>query len=100
MIEYTLVMGIIVTIIFAMGPMIRRGLQGMIKVVSDQVGNQEASEQLFDDQGHLESSFTKVDARFVKNIQDQYGRTTYAYGDRIETTSNVYLNLGFTPDNR
>ena len=36
--EYTIVLGVIVIVMSAMGPMIKRGTQSLIKVVADQVG--------------------------------------------------------------
>jgi len=57
--EYLLVIGAVVMIMFAMSMLIKRGTQGMIKVVADQIGDQINAEQNFDDGGFLESSYTR-----------------------------------------
>ena len=109
MIEYTIVIGIIIIVMFAMTPLIKRGTQCMIKVVADQIGNQKNADQtafqgtgntLSNTEGYLKSSYTSA-----RNIQDQEtqetaGSMTFIHGDRIDTFSNVLLNLGFTEDTK
>ena len=58
--EYTIVLGVIVIVMSAMGPMIKRGTQSLIKVVADQVGAQQNAEQKFDESGHLEASYAST----------------------------------------
>ena len=98
LIEYTLIIGIVVIIIFAMNPIMKRGIQGMVKVVADQIGNQNASEQTFnsDTEGYLMNSYTDSRVNMDKRTQDRLGVITYEYGDATNTDSNVMMNLGFT----
>jgi hypothetical protein len=94
--EYTMVISAVMMILFAMGPMIKRGSQSMIKLTADQIGNQADSEQEFDDSGHLESSETKSSSRSETGLREKWGWTEYAYNEQAETSSEVSLNLGFT----
>lgn len=107
MIEYTIVIGIIIVVMFAMTPLIKRGTQGIIKVVADQIGNQQNADQLAfrgpnntldNSEGYLKSSYT-----WGRNIQDEetqetVGSTTFVHADQADIFSNVQLNLGFTPE--
>ena len=96
--EYTILLGVIVLIMFAMGPMIKRGTQSLIKVVADQVGTQQNAEQSFDDRGHLESSYTSARGSADKQTMDLLGTTTYVFDDTTDTASNALINLGFTEE--
>lgn len=96
--EYTIVLGVIVLVMFAMGPMLKRGTQSLIKVVADQVGVQQNAEQKFDDSGHLESSYTAARGTMDKQTQDFIGDMTYIFNDATTTTSNALVNLGFTEE--
>ncbi len=98
-IEYTMILGVIAMILFAMNTMVKRGIQGMIKVVADQVGNQESAEQRFDDTGHMETSSAHIRADLDKVTGEFGGVTTYIYGDVTETGSTTVTNLGFTEEN-
>lgn len=94
--EYTMILGILVLVMFGMGPMLQRGVQSLIKLVSDQVGVQENAEQKFDESGHLESAYISTRSTTNKNIKDVLGITNYVFRDTVETTSNALINLGFT----
>lgn len=95
--EYTIVIGVIILAMFAMSKMLQRGTQGMIKVVSDQVGIQENSEQTFDEGGgFLESAYTSTRSNIDKTKQEFLGSTSYIFGDSTLTESNALINLGFT----
>ena len=97
--EYVLVIGVVVLIIIAMSTMVRRGTQGMIKVVADQVGDQLNAEQRFDDTGFLENSYTSTRTRIDKTKEESLGITTYIFGDATTSESSVHINMGFTEDN-
>ena len=96
--EYTLILGILVLVIFGMGPMIRRGLQGLIKFTADQVGVQRNAEQKFDKSGHLESTYISTRSTTRKRTRDVLGMTNYVFSDSVETTSDALINLGFTEE--
>ena len=94
--EYTLVLGVIAVILFAMNPFLKRTTQGMIKFVADQVGNQKNSDQAFDNSGHLENSYTRTSSFGLKQTRENVGITGYSYNDTTRTNTTTSLNLGFT----
>lgn len=96
--EYTIVLGAIIIVMFSMGPMIKRGLQSLIKVVADQVGVQNGADQRFDEAGHLEESYIATRGSMDKQTQEITGTTRYIYDDLSTTGSNALINLGFTKD--
>lgn len=99
LVEYSLIIGIVAMILMAMNVTIKRGIQGMVKVVADQVGTQINAEQKFDKSGHMESSYTSVRSDTDKRRTEQAGVVSYLYNDSIETNSKTVSNLGFQPTN-
>jgi uncharacterized protein (UPF0333 family) len=96
--EYTIIIGIIVIVLFVMNPLMKRGIQGMIKVVADQIGTQQNSDQQFDESGHLESSYVATRTSLDKQTRDFVGETNYTYGDVTYTDTETFINLGFTEE--
>ena len=97
--EYVLVIGAVVMVLFAMSMVIKRGTQGMIKVVADQVGNQVNSEQDFASGAFLRESYSSTRSDTSKSKTEWLGQTIYTYEDAISTTSNTIINMGFTAQN-
>ena len=98
MLEYVVVVGVVITILFAMNTMIRRGLQGFIKVTADQIGTQQNAEQDFNS-AYLVSSNVSTYSRTVKQQNDRYGVDGYGYnypGDVTQTDSVSLTNLGIS----
>ena len=96
-VEYGLLLGIVVSVLIAVSPMVRRATQGMVKLVSDQIGNQVNAEQDGGSQGYLEDSYTlsQVDAR--KRTIEYLGETEFIFdGTQTKTISTATTNLGFT----
>ena len=54
--EYTIIVGIVTVVLYYMGTGIKRGVQSLVKVTADQMGNQQNSDQDFNDtqQGYME----------------------------------------------
>lgn len=96
MVEYTVILGIIVTVVFFMTPLLKRGIQGMIKITADQIGFQENADQRFDDKGHMEAMYSLSRSQTNKTISETPGSVIYSYNDRISTESQTSSNLGFT----
>ena len=96
--EYTIVIGTVVLIIFAMSTMVKRGTQGMIKVVADQIGVQENAEQSFDDTGHLVNSYTSTRTTGDKTRIEFNTTVSYIFGDVTISESTTVVNLGFSND--
>src|SRR3989338_416546 len=93
--EYTVLLGVIVLVMFGMGPMLKRGVQSLIKFVADQVGVQQNAEQKFDESGHLESTYISTRSTTDKRTR---GTANYMFSDSVETTSDALINLGFTEE--
>ncbi len=96
--EYTLILGILALVMFGMGPMFKRGIQSLIKLVADQVGVQRNAEQKFDESGHMESTYISTRSTTRKRTRDVLGTTNYIFSDEAETISNALINLGFTEE--
>lgn len=97
-VEYTLLLGVMISLLIAMTPMVRRAGEGMVKVVSDHVGVQANAEAIGGDYGHLESAHTYTDIESSKNIKERLGTTQYGYDDDTTfTSSTMIMNQGYTP---
>jgi Flp pilus assembly pilin Flp len=97
--EYTMIVGVIVMVLMAMNMTIKRGIQGMIKTVADQVGTQVNAEQKFDETGHLERAYTSARSETDKTREEFAGNTRYIYDDLVTTGSDSVNNLGFQKEN-
>jgi Flp pilus assembly pilin Flp len=98
LIEYTMIIGVIVAILMAMSTMIKRGLQGMIKVTADQIGNQENADQRFDESGHMVRSYSSTRASGDTLTTELMGEKSYQYSDTVRTESMTVSNLGFAEE--
>ena len=101
-VEYTMVLSLIMVVILAMQPMIKRAGQGMIKLMADQIGNQqEADQRSFYansiTEGHMERAIARTQAVMDSQTVEFLGMTNYVSDDRIETDSEQQSNLGFAP---
>jgi hypothetical protein len=97
-IEYTLLIGILITVLLAMTPMIRRGIQAMVKVMSDKVGVQQNAEQIGGRYGQLVNSRTYTETKQDDVIGERLGAVTKDYtDDEVYSETTAYLNQGFLP---
>jgi len=100
--EYTMVITVIILVLFAMNTMIKRGIQGMIKVVADQIGHQVNAEQPNDERGLLENSYMSTRAIYDKTTSQTPGvgvaTIVYTYADEVFMDQNATVNLGFTEE--
>ncbi|MBZ0165295.1 MAG: hypothetical protein K8I00_00710, partial [Candidatus Omnitrophica bacterium] len=96
MIEYTTIMITIIAIVAAMSTIIRRGSQGWIKLVADQIGVQNLADQKFNDirQSQLDSSYSLVRSDTQKRTLEVAGVINYIFDDVIQTDGNQVLNMG------
>ena len=94
-VEYTLLFGILAMLLIAMSPMVKRGVQGMVKTVADQLGNQQEADQEGGDKGYLVNSYTLSHSDTQKRVRESGSRTTYEFSDQTTTRGNVLTNLGF-----
>jgi Flp pilus assembly pilin Flp len=107
--EYTVIVGIVVVILSYMGTGIKRGVQSLVKVTADQVGNQQNSDQDFNDtqQGYMEGSNTQMQENRNKQATESgyiiptTGVAMYQagtnYNESSETITNSITNGGFNP---
>lgn len=100
--EYTVVLGVVVVVALAMTPLLKRGTQGMIKVVADQIGVQKDSDQKYnlEEGGFLQSSITNRSARTYKGIVDVTGNIEYIFDDRVYTDSVAIIDQGRTRNSK
>jgi hypothetical protein len=94
-VEYTVLLGIVVTFLLAMTPMFRRGVSGLVRTVSDQVGRQNESDQPGGDSGHLVNSY--IITRMNKDVttRNRAGVVSYLYAqDLMDVTIKQESNLG------
>ena len=110
MIEYTIIVGIITLVLYYMGTSIKRGMQSLIKVTADQVGNQANSDQDFTDsqEGYLIVSNTETQANKIKQVTEigyipqvagRIMRAIQLIMSLLYTMTNTISNGGFTPSN-
>ena len=95
-VEYTIVIGVVILIIFAMGPMMKRGIQSLIKTVADEIGIQRNADQRLDGGSYLASSEGSTNSTVDKQIGGTSGTTVYFFNDTTVTTSRAVVE-GFNP---
>lgn len=97
--EYTVISGIVIMILLAMNMTIKRGIQGMIKSVADQIGLQINAEQNFNEiTGYMESQRSTTYASMDKTTREFIGVTNYIYDDAIRSNSTTITHLGFVEE--
>ena len=98
-IEYTILIGVLVTVLIAMTPMMRRGIQGMVKIMADQVGNQEGAEQTGGRFGQLINSTSYSESRRTTQMGERLGESTKTDDDEVYSQTSTYSNQGFSETN-
>ena len=106
--EYILLIGIVTVALTFMGPLFKRGLQSVVKVTADQIGDQRNADQDIvardpdnpvEGISFLKSSSTNVASSVFKNV------TTPGYGgladvlvsENTDTNSESVTDLGYAP---
>ena len=108
--EYTIVVGIITVVLFYMGTGIKRGVQSLVKVTADQVGNQQNADQDFNDvqQGFMQGSKSTTQESKNKQITElgyipvsgvPVYVTNTTVNEYFDTVTNTATNGGFSPGN-
>ena len=108
--EYTIIVGIVTVALYYMGTSIKRGMQSLVKVTADQVGNQQNSDQDFTDyqQGYMIGTNTQSQESRTKQVIEtgyipQGGNDIYAgntaFDESTFSETNTLTNGGFTPSN-
>ena len=99
LLEYVSLVGIAVIVLITMSTFMRRGIQGMVRTVSDQIGDQQGAEQRFDDTGHLINAVTVTRSTIDKQTRERVGVVNYIFSDSTQTQTTTFLNAGFTRRN-
>ncbi|GEM_PF-4663835 len=94
LIEYSMVIGIVVAILVAMQPLIKRSTQGMIKLVADQIGIQNQSDQPFDSSSYLNITYSTTRTTLFEERTEHNTMANYIYSDISVTHSTQVMNLG------
>lgn len=96
LLEYSLIVGIVTLVCFNMGTFLKRGTQGMIKTVADQLGDQREADQRFVvEDGFLRKSDIVVDASKETSTGEIAGVVTKYYYDRAHSQTTSEASLGF-----
>jgi hypothetical protein len=99
--EYAIVVSAVAFLLFAMTPLIKRGIQSLTLTVADQIGNQGNSDQRFDPASGAPSrsqSLLQISNVITRtNVQKtEAGYGTYVYNDAVATDSETTVSLGVT----
>lgn len=103
-----MLIGILTVVLFYMGTGMKRGVQSLVKVTADQVGNQQNSDQDFDNpqQGYMVSSLSNVQEYDQRQVTEtgyipKTGNAVYVtnegYNEATYSSSNTVTNAGFIP---
>jgi len=106
--EYTMLIGILTVVLMYMGTAIRRGVQSLVKVTADQIGNQQNADQDFNDTQQGFMLATNDAEQVINNKQTTEigyipasGIPVYlsntSFNDTTEMMTNTITNGGFVP---
>jgi predicted PurR-regulated permease PerM len=106
--EYTIIVGIVVVLLTYMGTSIKRGVQSLVKVAADQVGDQSNADQDFNDaqQGYMIASNTVMsdtnnkqvtETGYIPQSGNAFYRTQTNFDETTYTMTNSITNGGFSP---
>ena len=105
--EYTMIAGIITLVLFYMGTAIKRGVQSLVKITADQVGNQQNADQDFNDiqSGYMVASNSSAQDANNKQVSEfgyipASGNAVYVattvYNEYSDVVTNSITNGGFS----
>ena len=95
--EYAILISLVVAIMMALFPLVKRGTQSFIRAGADEIGNQEDADQDFNsDTGFTNASGQATNSDSYTIRRDWPGMTGLYTNTTDTTVSNTYSNLGFT----
>ena len=97
--EYVLLIGIVTLALVYMGTDLKRGLQSVVKVTADQMGNQVQSDQDFDmttQKGFLLNSTSNTWQKQQTIKEEMFGDTRTQEGIFTESLTNSITNTGLS----
>lgn len=93
--EYTMLFGILTSLLIAMTPLLRQGIQGMVKGVADQIGIQQNADQRGGSKGYLVNYLASTSINREKNVRERLGDVTYNFiTDETSTQSETFSIIG------
>ena len=96
-VEYIIIIGIVITALYAMGPLFKRGTQSLIKATSDQLAAQNRADQDFSyDASHLDIMTTRTGTSSQRNVQETNYAVNTLVSEATDTFSNMTTNMGFS----
>ncbi len=98
--EYSTVLLLVLSIFVTMNVFVKRGAQGLIRMVADEVGNQQRGDQVFNVAGHVLESYAVSRGRTDRETReglDGQGVLNYVSRDSSVVTANAHFNLGTGP---
>ena len=87
--EYLLLIGIVVVAVSFMGTDFKRGIQSILKITADQLGNQAQADQDFEQQksGLMRSALTNTQSTQARRVNEYHGVINLATTDTTQTNS-------------
>ena len=97
LLEYLMILGVVIAVLVAFGPLFKRGIQAVVRLTADQLQTQANAEQkVTSTSGYLIDQFSLSDIDNNKNRVEYLGDTSYNFDDQETVKSNSQANLGFT----
>lgn len=97
MLEYMILVGVVTIVLVALGPLFKRGIQAVVRLVADQLQTQANAEQKVTPiSGYLIDQYSSASDKNLKWKTDVLGDILYNYEDSENVQSNSSSNLGFT----
>ncbi len=98
-IEYVFLFSVVSAIAIVLSPLMRRGIQSMVKSVADQIAPQICAEQKGGLDGGLERYESNMAMGQRRRVLERLGNVTYSYEDGGTWISSYQAsNTGFVPD--
>lgn len=102
LVEYSILIGIAIAVLFVMSPMIKRITQSMVKVVSDEVGFQHEADQGNREDGGLINTLSRAESDRAQQRLEWVNATghslEYRYAEDQTTFTTTNSSLGTRKD--
>lgn len=93
-VEYSLLLGVIIAVALVLTPMVKRGTQGMVKIVADEVGYQQNAEQ----KGEGGLIFTNVQTGIDRQQRKQEWYAAQVHSTKTSYQDTVVTNMQSASD--
>ena len=97
MLEYMIILGVVTVVLVALGPLFKRGIQAVVRLVADQFQTQANAEQkVTPTSGYLIDQYSSASAQTSKYRTELQGDVLFNYDTQENATTTSSANLGFT----